>query len=95
MDKETNLKDGIPLELSVHMEEYKERSREILQRVEFQQRFLNYTLLSIGLVVGLISSSSDKWNEVPPWVAPGGPPIIRVHVCVFLTCPTDGGRGNR
>ncbi len=50
------------------MEEYKELRREILQRVEFQQRFLNYALLTVGLVFGLMSSTNADWNDVAPWV---------------------------
>lgn len=86
MDNETNQKGVIPLELSVHIEEYKELRREILQRVEFQQRFLNYTLLSIGLALGLISSGSAKCNEIAPWVVPWVVPLALLLFAFMFVC---------
>lgn len=71
MNQEINQKGGTSPELSVHLEEYKELRHEILQRVEFQQRFLNYSILSIGVVLGLISSGGAKCNAVAFWVVPG------------------------
>ncbi len=38
--------------LDIHLEEYRSSSNEILRRVEYQQKLLNYQLLAAGVVVG-------------------------------------------
>ena len=38
-------------ELDVHLEEYRNLSDEILNRVDFQQRLLNYQILLVGIII--------------------------------------------
>ena len=49
-DKKINQNDFHSQKLNVHLEEYKTLSDQILKRVEFQQKLLNYQLVAAGIV---------------------------------------------